>query len=148
MSHDVSEPGWSPQGPVVELSDEESWKRLSSKNFGHLALSTRGRPDIFPVNYYSDGRTILFRSSKGAKLNELVENPHVAFEVDADTPDNVWSVVVHATAKVLKDDLVLSVAARETLPAWIPVEEFVYVSLEPNSIRGRLFERHLPIGRI
>ncbi|MBB2975178.1 nitroimidazol reductase NimA-like FMN-containing flavoprotein (pyridoxamine 5'-phosphate oxidase superfamily) [Microbacterium endophyticum] len=119
-----------------------------SKNFGHLALSTRGRPDIFPVNYYSDGEKILFRSSKGSKLDELIENPHVAFEVDADTSDNVWSVVVRASAKVLKDDLVLSPAARETLPAWIPVEEFVYVSLEPSSIRGRLFEHHVPIGRI
>ncbi|MBH0115379.1 pyridoxamine 5'-phosphate oxidase family protein [Salinibacterium sp. NG253] len=146
MSHDMSEAGWSPQGPVIELSDQASLDLLASKNFGHLALSNEGRPDIFPVNYYCDKKTILFRTASGSKLHELTENMHVAFEVDVKTPDDVWSVVVRGLATVLDDASQVSAQALKTLPDWVPVESFVYILIEPESIRGRLFERRLAIG--
>ena len=144
MSHDVSEDGWSPQGPVVELSDQASWDLIASKNFGHLALSSNGRPDIFPVNYYADGQTILFRTASGSKLYELSENRHVAFEVDAETPQSVWSVVAKGPATVVEP--VLSEKVLSAFPEWVPTQPFLYVSIEVRSIRGRLFEHHLPIG--
>lgn len=36
MSHDLSETGWSPQGPVIELSDQASLDLLASKSFAHV----------------------------------------------------------------------------------------------------------------
>jgi len=144
MSHEISEDGWSPQGPVVELSDRASWDLIASKNFGHLALAHAGRPDIFPVNYYADGRTILFRTASGSKLFELSENKHVAFEVDAETPQSVWSVVAKGPATVAEP--VLSEKALATFPDWVPTEPYLYVSIEVHSIRGRLFEHRLPVG--
>jgi hypothetical protein len=144
----MSEPGWSPQGPVLELSDQASWDLLASKNFGHLALSNVGRPDIFPVNYYCDKETILFRTASGSKLQGLTENSHVAFEVDAETPDNIWSVVAQGPATVLNDARLVPRQALEILPDWVPVEAFVYISITPQIIRGRLFERDLPIRRV
>jgi nitroimidazol reductase NimA-like FMN-containing flavoprotein (pyridoxamine 5'-phosphate oxidase superfamily) len=146
MSHDTSEAGWSPQGPVLELSDQASWDLLASKNFGHLALSNAGRPDIFPVNYYCDKETILFRTASGSKLHEITENIHVAFEVDAHTPDSVWSVVAQGLAAVLNGDHPVTAQALEALPDWVPVEPFKYISIKPHTIRGRLFENHLKIG--
>lgn len=146
MSHDLSEEGWSPQGPVVELSDQASWDLLAGKNFGHLAVTGHDRPDIYPVNYYSDGRTVLFRTGSGSKLHKLTVNEHVAFEVDAQTPSEVWSVVVQGLAVVLDADPELSATAIGTFPPWVPTQSFIYVSITPDSIRGRMFEHHLPIG--
>jgi uncharacterized protein len=148
MSHDSSEEGWSPQGPVVELSDQASWDLLASKNFGHLALSHHDLPDIFPVNYHSDGTRILFRTASGSKLHELTENQNVAFEVDAETPTSTWSVVAHGPATVLDDEPILSNEAQESFPRWIPVQPYVFVSIVPHTIRGRVFEHHLPVGHI
>lgn len=144
MSHEKSEGGWSPQGPVVELSDQASWDLLASKNFGHLALSHAGRPDIFPVNYFADGSTVLFRTASGSKLYELSENRHVAFEVDAETPHSVWSIVVKGRAAVIEP--VLSEKALSAFPDWVPTEPYLYVSIDVQSIRGRLFEHRLPVG--
>lgn len=144
MSHEISEDGWSPQGPVVELSDQASWDLLASKNFGHLALSHAGRPDIFPVNYFADGRTVLFRTASGSKLYALSENKHVAFEVDAETPQSVWSIVVKGPAAVVEPDL--SEEALAAFPEWVPTQPFLYVSIIAHSIRGRLFEHRLPVG--
>lgn len=146
MSYDMSEAGWSPQGPVIELSDQASLDLLASTSFGHLALSNEGRPDIFPVNYYCDKKTILFRTASGSQLHDLTENMHVAFEVDVTTLADVWSVVVRGSATVLDDASQVSTQARKTLPDWVPIESFVYILIEPESIRGRLCERCLPIG--
>ncbi len=145
MAHAESEEGWSPQGPVVELSDKASWDLLKSRNFGHLGLCTAEGPDIFPVNYYSQADTILFRTATGSKLHELAANEQVAFEVDQETSESVWSVVARGPARVLVTDPILSEEARATFPAWVPVQPFVYVLIEPRTIRGRRFERHLPI---
>ena len=144
MSHEISEEGWSPQGPVVELSDQASWDLIASKHFGHLGLSHAGRPDIFPVNYLADGRTILFRTASGSKLFELSENRYVAFEVDAETPQSVWSIVAKGTASVVEPEL--SEKALAAFPDWVPTVPYLYVSIEVDSLRGRLFERRLPIG--
>ena len=147
MSHEANEEGWSPQGPVVELSDLASWQLLASRNFGHLGVTHNDQPEIFPVNYYSDERSILFRTAEGEKLHDLLHNRHVAFEADDDNQDRVWSVVVKGRATVLGSNPILSAQAIGGFPPWVPTEPFVYVTIDPESIRGRLFEHHVPIGR-
>ena len=146
MSHDVTEDGWSPQGPVVELSDAASWGLLRERTFGHLGLSQDDRPEIYPVNYLCDGESILFRTAEGSKLRELTHNRHVVFEVDAETDGGVWSVVLKGRAVVLEDDPILTDEALGLLPPWVPIQPFVYIRITPDTLRGRLFEHHLPIG--
>jgi hypothetical protein len=146
MSHEQTEDGWSSQGTVEELSDAASWDLLSSRNFGRLGLSEYDRPDIYPVNYLCDGNTILFRTAEGSKLRELAQNRHVVFEVDAETEGGIWSVVLKGWAVHLDDDPSLTDQELGSLPPWVPVQPFVYVRITPDTLRGRLFERRLPIG--
>jgi uncharacterized protein len=148
VSHESTENGWSPQGPVTELSDAASWGLLRGRSFGRLGLSDNNQPEIFPVNFVCDGETILFRTAPGSKLRELTQNRAVAFEVDAEIEGGVWSVVVKGHAVDLNADPILSAEALATLPPWIPTQPFVFIRIAPSTIRGRLFERHLPIGHV
>jgi uncharacterized protein len=145
VAHENSEGGWSPQGPVDELSDRASWELLASTNLGRLALSLDGRPDIFPVNYWANARSLIFRTAAGAKLHELTDNEFVAFEVDAILTDGAWSVVAKGTASVLGTEPSLTEKALASFPPWVPVQPFVYVEISVDSIRGRRFQRHLHV---
>jgi nitroimidazol reductase NimA-like FMN-containing flavoprotein (pyridoxamine 5'-phosphate oxidase superfamily) len=134
---------WSPQGPVEELSDASCWELLALESFGRLAVSVDDRPQIFPVDFACEDHTIVFRTSAGTKLTDLVINDTVAFEVDLRTGTESWSVVIDGTARVVTDDADISRFDRAPLPPWIPTAPFVYVSIQPSSIRGRRFVHSL-----
>jgi nitroimidazol reductase NimA-like FMN-containing flavoprotein (pyridoxamine 5'-phosphate oxidase superfamily) len=144
----MKDPGWSPQGPVLELSVDESWERLRERNIGHLALSVDDQPEIYPVNYVCDRQTLLFRTASGEKLRELMLNRRVAFEVDAAVESGTWSVVASGLATVLDQQPTLTEVQLGALPAWIPTQQMVWVRVVPDRVRGRLFEHHLPVGRL
>jgi nitroimidazol reductase NimA-like FMN-containing flavoprotein (pyridoxamine 5'-phosphate oxidase superfamily) len=138
---------WSPQGPVTELSDAAAWDLLNAASFGRLGVSLNNRPEIFPVNYHADGTSILFRTAKGTKLHELIENSHVVFEVDAQQVGDAWSVTAKGTAEVLDEPDAVEAADQRPLPDWIPTAAFVYVKVSVDSIRGRRFSRKVTIER-
>jgi hypothetical protein len=135
--------GWSPQGPVEELSDESCWSLLALESFGRLAVSVGDRPQIFPVDFHSDGRDILFRTAAGGKLEALTGNPAVAFEVDLRTRTEAWSIVIDGTAHRVTNADEIAIADRAPLPVWIPTDPYVYVRITPTSIRGRRFVHSL-----
>jgi hypothetical protein len=132
---------WSPQGPVTELSDEQSWLLLDGSSFGRLGVSVDNQPEIFPVNYAADGASILFRTAAGTKLHDLIANGSVVFEADGQTGNSAWSVTVKGTARVLGTVADIKVADQQTLPDWHPTKPFVYVRIEPSQIRGRQYKR-------
>jgi len=146
MAHELTENTRSPQGPVVELSDAESWDFLGGRNRGHVGLSDNHMPDIYPVNYVCDDHTIVFRTAEGSKLRELAHNRHVVFEVDAESEGGVWSVVVRGRAVSLDVDRIFREEALEALPPWVPTEPFVYMRIAPDAVRGRLLQHHVLIG--
>jgi nitroimidazol reductase NimA-like FMN-containing flavoprotein (pyridoxamine 5'-phosphate oxidase superfamily) len=133
----------SPQGPVTELSDERSWGLLERVSFGRLGLSLDGRPEIFPIDYHVDGRSIVFRTAAGTKLRDLTSNPEVALEVDERNDHGAWSVVLKGLASVVDDADEIAAADRFELPNWVPVREYVYVRITPTSVMDRSFERHV-----
>jgi len=130
---------WSPQGPVEELSEQSCWELLQRESFGRLAVSRENRPLIFPVDYYADGTDILFRTSAGTKLRDLVANEAVAFEVDLRSEAESWSILVSGTARVVTDTDEIARADRAPLPRWIPVAPYTYVKIAPGSVHGRRF---------
>ncbi|MEO6116950.1 MAG: pyridoxamine 5'-phosphate oxidase family protein [Pseudolysinimonas sp.] len=144
----MTDNGWSPQGPVRELSDDEVWVRLAQQNLGHLGISIGDQPEIYPVNYLCDGQTVLFRTAPGEKLRELMINRRVAFEVDAAIGVGTWSVVITGRASVVSTEPELTQQQRDSLPAWIPTQQMLWVRLVPEHVRGRFFEHRLPVGRI
>ena len=126
---------------VWTLNEEECWNLLSRRELGRLAVAVAGKPDIFPVNYVTDGPRVLFRTAPGSKLAELSANPDVAFEVDEYDDTSAASVVLKGVAKRL--ELQSEIDAADALPftSWIPTLKYRWVRISPTSITGRRFER-------
>ena len=83
------------------LSESESWSLLAGMALGRLVTSVEGQPEIFPVNFVVQRRTVLFRTAEGAKLFSAVMNNRVAFEADDHNVSEGWSVIVKGRARVL-----------------------------------------------
>lgn len=132
---------WQGEGPVLQLSEEECWALLEQNSLARLALTAGGEIDIFPVNYYADGETLLLRTAPGTKLVELTVNSRVAVEVDGYTDEEAWSVVLKGTARRLELQSEIDYADEQPLVPWIPTLKYVYVRITPTLITGRRFER-------
>ncbi|WP_210481329.1 pyridoxamine 5'-phosphate oxidase family protein [Naasia sp. SYSU D00948] len=123
--------------PVVELTEDECWDFLRSQELGRLAVSVAGVPDIFPVNFVTDARTVLFRTAHGTKLLELAVNQYVAFEADRWNIAEGTSVVIRGRASILESAEELDEAARRELSPWVPGAKPVFVRIQPATITGR-----------
>jgi nitroimidazol reductase NimA-like FMN-containing flavoprotein (pyridoxamine 5'-phosphate oxidase superfamily) len=129
------------EGPVEELSESECRQLLCESSLGRLAVSAADEIDIFPINYYSDGSTILLRTAPGTKLVELTINGSVAFEIDGFTDTEAWSVVAKGTARRLDTRAEIDEADAKPLTSWIPTLKYVYVLVTPTHVSGRRFQR-------
>jgi nitroimidazol reductase NimA-like FMN-containing flavoprotein (pyridoxamine 5'-phosphate oxidase superfamily) len=127
------------QGPITVLSDDESWDLLMSAALGRLVTHIGDQLEIFPVNFVTQGRTLLFRTAEGTKLFSTVMNDKVLFEVDDHTVVGGWSVVVRGTARVLTASDEIHEAERAQLLPWIATEKLRYVRITPNELSGRRF---------
>lgn len=127
----------SDENPITPLSTDECWDLLPTSDLGRLAVSVGGAPDIFPVNYVVDGRSLLFRTAEGTKLLELTINSTVAFEADGWDDDTAWSVVARGNARVL--ELQDEIFRADTLPLrpWTPTLKYRYVRITPDVVTGR-----------
>jgi uncharacterized protein len=126
---------------ISELSVEECWEKLSDTAMGRLATAVGGTVEIFPVNYYSDGKTLLIRTAPGTKLLELTIHHDVAFEIDGYTDTEAWSVVVKGVAAELQSQTEIDEADRQPLVPWIPTLKYRYVRITPLLVSGRHFRR-------
>ena len=68
--------------PISILSETECWHLLASLTLGRLVTSVDAQPEIFPVNFVVQRRTVLFRTAEGTELVSAVVNNHVLFEAD------------------------------------------------------------------
>ena len=127
--------------PVQELSRDECRELLKRGELGRLATAAGGEPDIFPVNYYSDGDRILIRTAPGTKLLELTVHSAVAFETDGYTQSDAWSVVVHGRARQLDSQAEVDEADRLPLRPWIPTLKYRYIHIDVDALSGRRFLR-------
>ena len=57
--------------PITILSEHESWSLLASVALGHLVTSVDGQPEIFPVNFVVQHRTVLFRAPGSGNLYRI-----------------------------------------------------------------------------
>ncbi|WP_147103305.1 pyridoxamine 5'-phosphate oxidase family protein [Nesterenkonia populi] len=129
------------QNPVLTLAEDQSWQLLSTAELGRLVLVVSGRPDIFPVNFAVQDRTIVFRTAPGTKLAELTVNDQIVFEADAVLPEEGWSVIVRGTAEQLQTSDELAAAEALGLETIVPTVKEHYVRVTPTEITGRHFLR-------
>ncbi|TFB54589.1 pyridoxamine 5'-phosphate oxidase family protein [Cryobacterium sp. TMT1-62] len=126
--------------PVQNLSEDDCWDLLISSSFGRLAMSISGEPDIYPVNFVSADRRLVFRTAEGTKLLELTVNNRVAFEIDGIGRSEAWSVVARGEARVLDKQAEIEAADQLPLRPLIPTLKYIYVEITPTRITGRRFQ--------
>jgi uncharacterized protein len=132
-------------GPATDieiLTEEECLELLRSRNVGRIALNDHGQPLIFPVNYASDDRAVVFRTAPGMKLTQAPMSK-VAFQIDeVDTAAGVaWSVMVQGVAYEITSALDhLSERMRElVVEPMAPGERKNWVAVVRREISGRRF---------
>ncbi|AKN18833.1 pyridoxamine 5'-phosphate oxidase family protein [Mycobacterium haemophilum] len=126
--------------PVTILSVKECWDRLASTALGRLVTSVDGEPEIFPVNFVVQRRTVLFRTAEGTKLVSTAINNHVLFEADDHDAVKGWSVIVKGAAHMLRTSEEIEEAERAQLLPWIATLKLHWVRVVPESITGRRFQ--------
>lgn len=125
--------------PVSILSQTDCWNLLSSRSLGRLVTSVDGQPEIFPVNFVVQHRTILFRTGEGTKLVSTAINHNVLFEADDHNVAEGWSVIVKGMARSMRSDEEIAEAEKAQLLPWIATVKPHYVRIRPLSVSGRRF---------
>lgn len=126
--------------PIDVLSAEASWDLLSSVTLGRLVACIDGSPEIFPVNFVVQDKSVLFRTAEFAtKLFAVVMNARVAFEADDHNVVEGWSVIVKGTAQVLNTSAEVEEAERAQLLPWTSGPKRRYVRVHADEISGRRF---------
>ncbi len=127
-------------GGITELTTDECWQLLRSRDLGRIAASAAGTVDIFPINYAIDSTpAIYFRTAPGTKLLELAINDRVAFEIDDHDEAEAWSVVVKGRAERLERQSEMDAAELLGLTPWIPTLKYRWVRIRPTEVAGRKF---------
>ncbi len=127
------------------LPVHECWDLLGGMTLGRLVTSVDGQPEIFPVNYAVQRRTVLFRTAEGTKLVSTAINNRVLFEVDDHNVAGGWSVIIKGTARSLRTDEELGEAERAQVLPWTSSEKTHYVRIIPESVTGRRFTFGAPL---
>ncbi|ULE33396.1 pyridoxamine 5'-phosphate oxidase family protein [Mycobacterium sp. IDR2000157661] len=128
-----------PTQPISILPESECWDLMSSASLGRLVTTVDGQPEIFPVNFVVQHRTVLFRTAEGTKLSSAVINNNVLFEVDDHNAVGGWSVVVRGLARTLHTDADIDEADRAQLLPWTATVKPHYVRIRPLRVTGRRF---------
>ncbi|OBF93812.1 pyridoxamine 5'-phosphate oxidase [Mycobacterium sp. 852002-51163_SCH5372311] len=126
--------------PVTVLSEDESWSLLSRVSLGRLVTCLGGQPEIFPVNFAIQRRTVLFRTAQGTKLFSAVMTDRVVFEADDHTVAEGWSVIVKGRAHLLSATAEILDAQEAQLLSWTTTLKPLYVRLIALEITGRRFK--------
>jgi nitroimidazol reductase NimA-like FMN-containing flavoprotein (pyridoxamine 5'-phosphate oxidase superfamily) len=126
--------------PVTVLTEDECWNLLSTTSIGRLVTVLGGRPEIFPVNFVTQRRTLLFRTAQGTKLYSAAMSDEVAFEADDHTGVEGWSVIVRGRAHLLSArDEILDAQDAQLLP-WTATLKPHFVRVISLEITGRRFK--------
>ena len=127
---------------VTLLSEDECWSLLSSLSLGRLVTILGGKPEIFPVNFATRHRTVLFRTAQGTKLYSAVMGDSVAFEADYHDPALTWgwSVIIKGRAHLLSANADILDAEEAPLRSWIATVKPIYVWVIAVEITGRRFK--------
>jgi uncharacterized protein len=130
---------------VTILPEHECWELMSGVALGRLVTSVDGLPEIFPVNFVVQHKSILFRTAEGTKLVSTAINNRVLFEVDEHNVAEGWSVIVKGRARSLRTDEQIDEAERAQLLPWLTSEKTHYVRVLPDMVTGRRFRFGPPL---
>ncbi|MET4144790.1 nitroimidazol reductase NimA-like FMN-containing flavoprotein (pyridoxamine 5'-phosphate oxidase superfamily) [Arthrobacter sp. UYCo732] len=128
------------------LPTEECWQLLRGDSVGRLAVWVNDHPEIFPINYKVDHKSLVFRTGAGTKLASAL-GKQVALEADgADTDGGVaWSVVVKGSATALTRTPEVLDSVGQVLFPWETGRKDHFLRIVPESVSGRRFRIAAPL---
>jgi len=133
MGHQIDHAG------LQVLTEDECWQLLEGHHVGRLGVAINNEPEIYPINYVVDARTIVFLTAEGTKFAAAVLGTAVAFEIDAADPlfHTGWSVMLRGRAAEIErlEDLVA--AQQLPLAPWTTAPKTRYVRITPTAVSGR-----------
>ena len=124
------------------LSEAECIDLLAQGEVGRVGVTVGAIPAIFPVHYAMLGRSVVFRTAPGTKLQAALQHAVVAFEVDDvdDTLTGGWSVLVVGMASELTGEQ-LDEALALPRDQWAPEGPDRVVAVVPDIVSGRRLRR-------
>lgn len=127
---------------VLNLSEDECWSLLRHRNLGRLAIVIEGGPRIFPVNYSTADKTLVFRTEPGAKL-EYGPGSAACFEIDNydQHTATAWSVMLVGTLEDITDanDERSRRLRRVPVDPVAPGTRLHWLALDAKEVTGRMF---------
>jgi len=121
---------------------DQCWALLDSEVVGRVALIVDGHPEVFPVNFVLQRRSIVFRTAGGTKLWGAITAKPVAFEIDGYDAheETAWSVMARGEAELVEDQAEKDAVDALLLEPWQPGEKSFYVRVPPKALTGRRFK--------
>ncbi len=126
-----------------ELKDKIS-EYLANHYYLNLAtISPQGRPMAHTMAYVSENEMVYLATNKNTrKVQNIMQNPHVAFTVDEDDPDwfDMQALQVEGRASIVSDEKELRevgeiLAAKFPVIADLPPDpDTVMIKIEPEVI--------------
>jgi nitroimidazol reductase NimA-like FMN-containing flavoprotein (pyridoxamine 5'-phosphate oxidase superfamily) len=127
-------------GPqLAALSEPECFELLGRARFGRVGIVDADRAVILPVNYVYDAPFVVFRSTKGTKLDAALDHRTVTFQIDATDPTyhGGWSVLAHGPAEVVTDPQELARLDELPLRSWWQAGADRWLRIKVEHISGR-----------
>ncbi len=124
---------------MEHLSVETCWELLKTTPVGRVVVMVDGAPEVYPVNFVVDGRSVAFRTAPGSKLRGLDRFPTTCFEADVIDADlhAGWSVMVKGRAvEVARADETARLASMP-LTLWTAGVKDHWVRIRPTEVTGR-----------
>ena len=124
---------------MEHLSLEGCWDLLKTAPVGRVVVMVDGTPEVYPVNYVVDGRSVAFRTGPGSKLSGLDRTPTTCFEVDVIDADQHagWSVMVKGRAVDVTSSDERRVLDEKPLTLWTAGVKDHWVRIRPAEVTGR-----------
>ena len=146
MNQPTPESGQPRHPDEPRLSFDQCWELLSAETVGRLGLLVDEHPEIFPVNYVLDNRSIVFRTGRGQKLWNVMASRPAVLEIDGYEPhtQEAWSVTVRGGTDLIKEPSEKARIESLGLEPWQPGVKDHYIRLTPRALTGRRFKVNPP----
>lgn len=132
------------EAPIKQLSVEETLEFLATKDFGRLAITLDGKPDIFPINFAVHANSVddvvaYIRTSPGNKLFATAAGSYLAVETDHIEGNTATSAVIYGTGRRVEHPNELRLVDSLDLEAWVAIRKPEVIAIDIDHISGRQF---------
>lgn len=121
---------------LIEMTREESLRRLAGVPFGRIVFTEHALPAIRPVNHIVDDGVVIVRTHLGAGVRNG-KSVVVAYEADDIDPGEHlgWSVIVTGHASLVRNRAETT-RYEELLRPWVNGVESDFIRIEPELVTG------------